>query len=78
MEYTMLTEQDFAALRRERLATLEGEHYRLSLLLAETTSADAAGEILARQAEYERRIALHGNKPVTEGEAATDAEVAQS
>ena len=77
MEYTMLTEQDFGALRRERLATLEGEHYRLSLLLLETTSADAAGEILARQAEYERRITLHHAAPPT-GESAAESETTNS
>ena len=63
MEYTMLTGGDFEGLRRERIASLEAEHYRLGLLLLETTSADAAGEILARQADYERRITLHAPAP---------------
>lgn len=59
MNYTHLTQNDFEGLRRERITTLEGEHYRLSLLLLETTDPGSAAHLVAQQADIERRIKLH-------------------
>lgn len=60
MEYTQLTPSDFAGLERERITSLEGEHYRLTLLLRETDeNSGLATQLLAQQADIERRIALH-------------------
>jgi hypothetical protein len=60
MEYTKLTPKDLAELRAERVTVLEGEHYRLSLLLAESQEdPDSMIQLLAQMAEIERRIRLY-------------------
>lgn len=60
MEYAHLTPNDFAGLERERVTTLEGEHYRLTLLLRETDgNSGLAAQLTAQQADIERRITLH-------------------
>jgi hypothetical protein len=59
MDYTHLTPNDFEGLRRERITTLEGEHYRLALLLREALSPDVASQLVTQQADIERRIKLH-------------------
>jgi hypothetical protein len=62
MEYTRLTPKDLAELRAERVTVLEGEHYRLSLLLAESQeSPDSIMQLVAQMAEIERRIDLHSS-----------------
>jgi hypothetical protein len=59
LNYTHLTPNDFEGLRRERITTLEGEHYRLALLLREALSPDVASQLVTQQADIERRIKLH-------------------
>ena len=59
LNYTHLTTNDFEGLRRERITTLEGEHYRLALLLREALSPDVASQLVTQQADIERRIKLH-------------------
>jgi hypothetical protein len=67
MNYTHLTEKDFAGLRAERITVLEGEHYRATLRLRECTGVAELEAIGAQLEEIERRIAVHGDgMPATE------------
>lgn len=61
MDYTHLTPNDFVGLRRERITALEGEHYRLMLLLheVEDLTSPVAQQLGAQSLDIERRIALH-------------------
>jgi hypothetical protein len=59
MNYRHLTEADQAALTRDRILSLEGDHYRLSLVLAETTDPDRAAQLVGQQALLEAAIAVH-------------------
>lgn len=68
MNYLHLSKNDFDGLTRERVTVLEGEHYRLALLLRETLDPDTAAQLVTQQNDIERRIALHLER--TEVEAA--------
>jgi hypothetical protein len=59
MDYTQLTEKDLVALRQERVTQLEGEHFRLSLLIDEAAGEEELTQLGARQQEVARRLDLH-------------------
>jgi inactivated superfamily I helicase len=66
MNYLHLNKNDFDGLTRERIIVLEGEHYRLALLLRETLDPDTASQLVTQQNDIERRIALHLERPEVE------------
>lgn len=58
MKYTELSETQQVVLERDRILQLEGEHYRIELLLREAPAEELAG-LIAKQGELARRIELH-------------------
>jgi len=59
MDYLFLTRNDFTGLRRERVTSLEAEHYRLSLMVDEAVDEQELTRIAAQRAEIERRLTVH-------------------
>jgi hypothetical protein len=74
MNYRHLTEADQAALTRDRILSLEGDHYRLSLILAETTDPDRTAQLMGQRALLEAAIAVHAAEeaPVAADKEPTD------
>jgi hypothetical protein len=56
MEYVELNEADRTTLDRQRVLQLEGDHYRLEILIREETSEEKVAQLLEQQAEIERRV----------------------
>ena len=57
--YEFLTPQSMTQLRRERLAGLEGDHYRVQLQLEEATSPEEFAAIQRDLDEINRRAQVH-------------------
>jgi hypothetical protein len=57
--YALLTETGKRQLRMERIAGLEGDHFRVSLQLEEAETADEVGALSRQSADLERRLAVH-------------------
>jgi len=70
MDYTVLTEKDKEALRQQRIGQLEADHYRLELVLLETTDNDRCAQLLTQQAALEAAIAVHTGVPAAQEAAA--------
>lgn len=70
MDYCELTTDDFTKLRRERVISLEAAHYRLQLLISEAVDGGEVANLLAQQADYERRLAVYHGQPIEVGEPA--------
>lgn len=65
MDYYELTPVNFADLRRQRLLALEADHYKLTLLLDESSDEAEIEQLCNRQNEIERRITAHRTALVT-------------
>lgn len=62
MDYTHLTSEQRTTLRHERIMSLEADHYRTSLLLAELPADAPSAQRESMQADLtdlERRLAVH-------------------
>jgi hypothetical protein len=57
--YALLTETGKRQLRIERIAGLEGDHFRVSLQLEEAETADEVGALSRQSADLERRLRIH-------------------
>lgn len=57
--YALLNETGQRQLRMERIAGLEGDHFRVSLQLEEAETADEVGALSRQSADLERRIQVH-------------------
>lgn len=62
MDYAYLTDNDRETLRRQRILQLESDHYRLELLIAETSDAGRCAELTAQQAVLEQAVAVHSGE----------------
>ena len=59
MDYAYLTDNDRETLRRQRILQLESDHYRLELLIAETSDPGRCAELVSQQAVLQQAITVH-------------------
>lgn len=63
MDYVYLTDNDRESLRRQRILQLESDHYRLGLLIAETSDSGRRAELEAQRSVLEQAITVHDEVP---------------
>lgn len=57
--YSLIGQSEMERLRQERLASLELDHYRHTLLLREATNSREQSALRTELADLERRMAIH-------------------
>ncbi len=75
MDYTHLTSEQRTTLRHERIMSLEADHYRTALLLAELPADAPSAQREAMQTDLtdlERRLAVHCGPATAPAPAATN------
>jgi hypothetical protein len=65
MDYRYLTDADRESLRRSRILQLEGDHYRLELVIAETSDPDRRAQLIDQQVAIKAAIAAHAGEEET-------------
>jgi hypothetical protein len=71
MDYALLTDADREHLRQQRILQLESDHYRIELVLRETTDPDRCAALVGQQSVLEQAIAAHDDEQADRSESVT-------
>jgi hypothetical protein len=62
MEYTQLTDSDKQSLINQRILSLEADHYKLELLIQESTDPERSAQLIEQQATLRSALDVHFSK----------------